>query len=169
MAASLDNCKIGHAIVTAGATEVGHTKGGTEISYTPTIHEKTVDLYGDSPMEAVEIGYRLEIKIFFAESDLASLNMAMAGSTLTTGTTTDEVGIGRAAGSTIASQVLRVHPISAGAAVNEDWVFTKAVVIGSPTFAFKIDEDRIFEVTFLALIDESATEGEKLVKIGVAD
>ena len=169
MAKDLTNFEIGISDNTLGGVALGHTKGGTEVTINGNLHEKKVDEYGEAPVGLVDLGSRIEIKIFMAESDLAHIAKTIPGATLTTGTTKDDVGIGKVAGSEIAGQTLVLHPVAAGVSVDNDWNFTKVVPISSPTFAFKVDEDRVFEMMFLAIIDDTATEGEKLVRIGTSD
>lgn len=169
MAKDIANFKLGHVDATLGGTLLGHTKGGCEVSIAPTVHEKKVDDYGDSPVGAVDIGCRIEIKLMFAESDLAHIQKAIAGAALTSGATKDDVGIGKKAGTALTGATLVLHPVSEGASVDLDWNFHSVVPIGQPSIPYKIDEDTVFEVTFLALIDEGQTDGERLVRIGTSD
>jgi len=169
MASDIANFRIGSADITLNAVAIGHTKGGVEITVTPAIHEKKVDQYGESPVGVTVLGHRIEIKCFFAESDLTHINKAIAGSTLTTGATKNEVGIGKDAGQALTGVPLLIHPRDMAAVTDLDWNFASVVPIGAPTFAFKTDEDRVYEVLFLALLVPGGTDGEKIVHIGTSN
>lgn len=169
MAANVANFKVGHAELTLGGVAIGHTKGGVEITVTQSLYEKKVDKYGDAVVGMVHTGDRVEVKAYFAESDLTHLNKAIATSTLTTGSTKNDVGIGKEVGDTMSTATLVVHPVDAGVSTADDWNFPKVIAISNPTLIFKPDEERVYEVIFLAIIDESATDGEKLVRIGTSD
>jgi len=169
MAADIANFRIGSADITLGGTALGHTKGGVEITVTPAIHEKKVDQFGESPVAVTVLGHRIEIKCFFAESDLVHISKAIAGATYTAGATAGDVGIGKDAGQALTGATLLIHPREMGAAVTLDWNFLLVVPIGAPTFAFKTDEERVYEVTFLALISPGGTDGEKIVRIGTSN
>lgn len=168
MAASVANFKIGRATLTLGALTIGHTKGGVEISVAPAIFEKKVDQYGESPVGVVVLGHRIEIKAYFAESELEQMSKAIAGSLFTNGASKDDVGIGTDAGAALTPQTLVVHPTDMGASTDLDWNFAAVVPIGAPTFVFKTDEERVYEATFLALLKEDGTADEKIVRIGTS-
>jgi hypothetical protein len=63
-----------------------------------------------------------------------------------------------------------MHPRgTAAASRNEDIYIWKAVSIEAINLPFKVDEQRILEVTWQGLVDESRPNGEHLGRIGDAD
>lgn len=166
--ADVANVKLGNATVTFNAVAIGHTKGGVEVSYEPDIYEKTVDKYGSTPVGGSLIGERLTVKCMFAEHTLDQFKVALAGATFVDGATSDQIDLGKIAGATLTPSTLKIHPDHMGASVAEDWDIYKAIVIGAVTVPYKVEDEIVYEVTFLALVDESKVDGKKLAKIGTS-
>ena len=59
---------------------------------------------------------------------------------------------------------LKLHPVSAGADVNEDFIIPLAATGGALQYSYKLDEERIFNVEFNAYPDD--TQGGLLFQIG---
>lgn len=167
--ADVQNVKLGVCDVTYNSVALGHTKGGVEVTYTPEIYEKTVDKFGSTPVGAVLIGERLEVKVPMAEHTLANLKVAMPGGTLVEGATLDEINFGADAGGDLTGAVLLLHPTAYASATTYDWTIHKAICVGAVAVPYKVEEETIFEATFLALIDESKSTGEKLFRIGISN
>ena len=62
------------------------------------------------------------------------------------------------------AQTLKLHPVSAGADLNEDFIVPLAATGGAMQYAYKLDEERIFNVEFNAYPDDS--QGGLLFQIG---
>ena len=62
------------------------------------------------------------------------------------------------------ASTLTLHPVSAGADLNEDFTIPLAATGGALNYAFKLDEERIFNVEFNAYPDDS--QGGLLFRIG---
>jgi hypothetical protein len=169
MANDVANVKLGVATVTYNSVLLGHTKGGVEISLVTDKREIMVDEYGSTPVGAYTIGQRYEIKTQLAEHTLALLKSLIPDSTLVTGATKNQVDLGKVAGTVITPYELVIHPTAYGTATTHDWTFYKAIVMGDISIAYKTEEETIYEVTFLALIDESKAAGKKIAKIGTSD
>lgn len=167
--ADVTEVKLGVATLTYNSVALGHTKGGVEMTYTPDIKETSVDQYGSTPVAASIIGERLEVKVTLAESSLAEMNKAIAGGTLVTGATKDEINVGSDGATSLTGQELVIHPTAEGASTDKDVTVHKAVVIGAVVLPYKTEEETLFEITFLALIDEAKATGEKLFRIGLSD
>lgn len=166
--ANTANFKLGHAAVTVGGTDIGHTKGGVEVTINKSFVEGMVDKYGETPVKVWDTGTRIEIKAFFAESDLTKIALSTAGVTTVTGTTVDELNFGKIAGNEITGVEIVITPIHATAPADV-WTFYKCVPISSPTFAYKIDEETVYEVSWVAIIDETKTDGNYLGQFGTSD
>ena len=169
MANDVTNVKLGIATITYNSVLLGHTKGGVEISITTDKREITVDEYGSTPVGAHVIGQRIEVKVQLAEHTLTQLKTMIPDSTLVTGATKNQVDLGKAAGNAITPYELVIHPTAYGTATTHDWTIYKAIVMGDIAVAYKTEEETVFEVTFLALADESKAATKKLAKIGTSD
>ena len=62
------------------------------------------------------------------------------------------------------AQTLKLHPVSAGSDLNEDFIIPLAATGGSMQYSYKLDEERIFNVEFNAYPDDS--QGGLLFQIG---
>lgn len=169
LTSSVANYKLGACSVTFNSIDCGLTKGGVQVDYKPTTVEKKVDKYGDTPVGVALIGQRFEIKFKMAEGDLQHIAQAIAGAAAVMGTTKFEIDVGSIAGKDLASGTMVLHPLNA-TDTTTDWNFVKVVQIGSPQFQFKNEDGNIYEVTYLALIDETkGATGNGILNIGTKD
>ncbi len=164
--ADITNVKVGTCDVYFNGVHLGHTKGGVEVSYEPEYHEVAVDAYGNTPVEKYLIGERLTAVVPLAEYTIANLNKAIPQST-TAGAGSARITIGSKAGKAakVDSAQLILHPVLVSGATN-DIVFYKAYVDSVVTLAHRNDEEKLIEVTFIALLDESKSDGNYLGLIG---
>jgi len=162
----ITNVIVGECTVTFGGTDLGHTKGGVEVAYAPIFKDVTVDKYGETIVEQYLIGEKLTAKVPLAEYTIANLRRAMPQTTFA-GAANTRVTVGAAAGkkSTDDAAVLVLHPRNEGTR-RHDIVFYKAIVAGEVTLPHKVDEEKVVEVTFLALLDETRSDGNYLGLIG---
>lgn len=160
------NVELGAVDVSINGTDVGHQKGGAEVTYEPEFTESSVDLYGNTPIEARLTGERLTAKVRFAEYTIANLRRAMP-QTEFAGAGNARITIGAKAGKKASDDAVQLvlHPSNKGTRAH-DVVLYKAVVISSVVLNHKNDEDKIIEVEFLALVDETKNDGNYLGLIG---
>ena len=161
----ISNVKMGVCSVTFGTTALGHTKGGVTVTYEPDIHDITVDQYGSTPAEKVLIGQKLKATVPLAESSIANLAIAIpegeAGA--------ESIKIGGKVGLRLSdvAETLVLHPIANDSDdLSEDVVIYKAVVTNSIEIPFKVDEERVIELEFEGLVDETRDDGDMLGLIG---
>lgn len=162
----ITNVQLGVCSVTFNGVDLGHTKGGVEYSYEPEWHETTVDKYGNTVVEARLIGEKITVKVPFAEFTIANLRNAMPVANFA-GAANARITLGESAGakaSALAAQLV-LHPIFEGTR-RHDIVLHKAFVNSQVVLNHKIDEEKVFEVEFMALLDESKTDGNYLGLIG---
>lgn len=155
----VSNVEFGVCDVLVGGTSIGHTSGGAKFSYEPTVEDIVVDQYGETPVDKVVVGETVMITVQFAESTQANFNRAMPATTITN----DGIAGGSNAGTRLSANAveLTLHPIEMGSDTSKDIKIYKAVVQSSLEVDFK-NEERIFEVEFVALIDETKDEGNRL-------
>lgn len=164
--ADILNVQLGPCDVWFNGINLGHTKGGVELTYEPEYHDITVDKYGNTVAEKRLLGEKLMAKLALSEGTIDNLNIAMPLSTVA-GATDGRIEIGKNAGvklSAAAAQLI-LHPLDQ---TNNDYdvVIHKAVVANAVTIPYKTDEERLIEVEFHALIDESKGNGNYLGLIG---
>jgi len=155
--------ELGQCDVTIGSKEMGHTKGGAEVTYTPDIHMVTVDEYGSSPVDAVLIGEEFRVKAYFAEWQYDQIIKAIPHGTLTG---TDKITIGKTAGQSGLASAERMVFRPKGTSGEADVILHKGIAVSEVPIPHKIDEERIWEVEFIALVDESKADGNYLATLG---
>lgn len=164
--ADVTNVKVGVCSVTFNGVDLGHTKGGVEVSYEPVYHEITVDKYGETAVDRVLMGERITAKVPLAELTIANLKVAMPMGTFA-GAANARLTLGKSAGTRASASAaqLVLHPINMGTRAN-DIVLHKAHVASTVDLKMKVDEENVFEVEFQALLDESKSDGNYLGLIG---
>lgn len=164
--ADITNVKVGVCSVTYNGIDLGHTREGVEISYEPVHKDVMVDKYGETVVEKYLNGEKLTAKVALAEYTIANLRNAIPQSTFA-GAANTRITIGAAAGKTakVDSYQLVLHPVNEGTRVH-DIVFHKAYVASTIVLPHKNDEERVIEVTFEALLDETKSDGNYLGLIG---
>jgi len=163
--ADMTNVKLGVCSVTFGGTDLGHTKGGVEVVYTPEYHDTTVDKYGNTVARKTLIGEKLVARVPLAESQLSNIAVAIPGST----NDSDMQTIGRGAGYDLdgSDAELVLHPTAnTSGDRTEDVILYKAVVSNEISLKFMVDDEKVIEVEFEAIIDESKDDGSYLGLIG---
>lgn len=164
--ADITNVQLGVCSVTYNGIDLGHTKGGVEVSYEPVYADMTVDKYGETLLNQVLIGEKLTAKVPLAEFTVANLKTAVPNATYA-GAGNARVLIGKSAGAkqTANAYQLVLHPTAEGTR-RHDVVLYKAVVSSQVVIAHKNDEQKIIEVEFTALLDETKSDGNYLGLIG---
>ena len=165
MSSDIANVKLGVCSVSFNSTDLGHTKGGVTVSYEPTYHDVTVDAYGETVVDKRLLGEKLIATVPLAEATLANLQIAIpegtsSGSKLTIGSSVGDSLLDEA-------QQLVLHPVeNASDNLDDDVVFYKAVVSNSIELPYANDGERVIEVEFTALLDESQSDGGYLGFVG---
>lgn len=164
--ADVTNVKVGVCSVTYNSLDLGHTIGGVEVSYEPVYKDVMVDLYGETPVEKYLIGEKLTAKVSLAESTIANLRNAIPQSVFG-GAGNARITVGAKAGkqATDDAYELVLHPVGEGTRAF-DVVFYKAYVGSTVVLPHRNDEEKVIEVTFEALLDESKSDGNYLGLIG---
>lgn len=164
--ADITKVKVGVCTVTYNGLDLGHTMGGVEVTYEPQYMDVTVDKYGGTVVEKYLTGEKMTAKVPLAEYTIANLRNAMPNSTFA-GAANSRILLGKSAGQAakaIAYQLV-LHPQNEGTRAY-DIVMHKAFVSSSITLPHKIDEEKLIEVEFEALLDETKADGNYLGLIG---
>lgn len=169
--ADISNVQIGVQNISFGGRDLGHTDGGCEFTYEPEYTEITVDLYGNTAVDQVLTGEVVRVTVPLAETTLENLKMAIPTATVVEDAEkgTKALRIGSKAGKRLSemAEELVLHP---SWLPKDDKSFDiklhKAVITSETTLPYRKDEKVVYEVEFLALIDESQEEGGLLAVIG---
>lgn len=168
----LGNVQIGVQKLTFGTDALGHTDGGCEFTYEPEYTDVMVDAFGSTVVDKVLTGEAVKVKVPLAEVTLDKLKNAIPTGTLVTDAVTPtkkKLTIGSSAGKRLSAsaQKLTLHPSwLADSDKTYDITLHKAVIVSEVTLPYKVDEKTVYEVEFLALIDDTKSEGDYLATIG---
>jgi hypothetical protein len=164
--ADVTNVQVGVCSVTFNSVDLGHTKGGVEVTYEPEYHEVSVDKYGNTAVERYLIGEKLSAKVPLAEFTVAQLQNAIPqGGFAGAANTRRTIGTNAGKKATTVGYVLVLHPIAEGTR-RHDIVFYKACVTSEVVLNHMVDEEKVIEVTFEALLDETKSDRNYLGMIG---
>jgi hypothetical protein len=150
-----ENFNIGGGDLKVNGESIGATtQEGVVVTYEPDVHLHLSGKYGSTPVKASLIGQKLTIKVVMAESTADNMETALAGSV----SANDKVKFGGIAGREITGVELSLIPFDG----TESWVFRNAVPTSPVEIAYQPNNERIYSVTFTALVDESFPEAESL-------
>lgn len=169
---SLANVRIGACSVLWGGVSLGHTKDGAEFSFERSFEDLMVDQYGETAVDKALKGQNLTVKVYLAEPNTAMLHAALPEQGHASGANGERVGLGVDAGATLRqyAKELVLHPLkNASSDDSEDIHIYKAVSMETVALNYKVDEQRVIEVTFQALVDETYASGRRLGHVGPAD
>jgi hypothetical protein len=159
--------QLGICSVVYKGVDLGHTKNGVTVTYTPDFHKTEVDLYGSTPVEFFLVGESLKAKVNLAEYTIANLLVAInqgvaAGD--------DAVSIGSKAGkrASTTAGLLVLHPVNSPANDTRqyDVAMYKAIVTSELPLDHKNDSEKMIPVEFESIVDEGRTDGNMLGFIG---
>ena len=164
MASSIDNVKLGICQVLwyAGAADaevdLGYTKGGVTVSVTTETYESTVDQFGNTPIAEQITGRRVEATCPLAETTL--LNFGLLFPKAQENVAGDRIDVQTGVGENLITYAkkLILRPKYMGSATTEDMVIWKAATPGNMEFAYSLDSERIFNVTFKGYPDSSQND-----------
>lgn len=156
------NVKIGVCLATFDNADLGFTKGGVEVSVTTETHKVNVDQFGKTSINEYIMGREVTVKVPLAETTLENLVRTMPGATLTTDATDPSikrVDVTTGIGIDLLSlaKELRLHPKGKPADdQSEDFVIPLAGTAGAITFAYELENERVFNVTFTGYPDSAS-------------
>lgn len=147
---STQNVKIGVCKITYDSVDLGYTKGGVEVEVTTDTHKVNIDQFGNTPISEYIMGRNISVVAPLAETTLDNLAKTMPG-TVVTGVTKKKAMVSTGVGTDLrtVAAMLRLHPVGlADTDLSEDLVIPLAATPGAMKFAYKLDDERIFNVTF---------------------
>lgn len=154
-----------------GGADFGFTMEGIEVSYEPTWNTLAVDQYGpETDADLMLAGQRLSVTVRIPEFVFSRLKELFPTSINSVSGPDEILTVGRSAGARASdfAKELVLHPIKLDSAdFSKDFTIHKAIVNEGPAFEYQPAEALMREVTFVAILDDSKAEGNKLFSIGV--
>ena len=153
------NVKVGVCKVFYNSVDLGYTQGGVEVTVKTDTHKVNVDQFGKTTINEYIMGREVTVKVPLAETTLTNLVAIMPGATLVTDPvdpTKKHVEVTNGVGTDLLqiAKELRLHPKSLpDSDVSEDFVIPKAATPGALKFAYKLENERIFDCDFTGYPD----------------
>lgn len=141
------NVKVGVCTLSFDGTDLGYTKGGSQVSVTTDTYTVTVDQFGNTPIKEVITGRMVNVTTPLAETTLEQMATLMPGATLVTGAGGAKVEVTDAVGTDLLAiaKELVLHPQNLPANdASEDFVIPKAATAGSIDFGYELDSERVY-------------------------
>lgn len=151
--------KLGACKVTWNNVDLGYTKGGVEVEITTAKKKIMIDQFGETEVNEYIMGRSVMVRVPLAESDLTLLASVIPGSTLVTNVgppAKKKLNIPTGSGVSLRdlAEQLVLHPANELATYkDEDFVIPLATASGDITFAYRHDEERVFNVEFVGYAD----------------
>lgn len=161
MAVTVANVIGGPAQFKIAGTQISHTQGGISLNVKPSQHNVVVDKFGTTICGIRHTGDDVKMKAPFAEYSAAALAAAYepGNDQTAAGSGSKYMGIGRSAGYIYTTAAATVVPyLSADAAKIVSML--KVTPVGELVQDFNYDKDRLLEMEFACILDETATDGE---------
>lgn len=164
MASSTENVKLGVCKIYYNSVDLGYTKGGVEVEVVTDTHKVTVDQFGESEINESITKRSVMVRAPLAETTLENLVAIMPGATLVVDgvdANVKRVDVTNAVGTDLLSiaQELKLHPKAlADADASEDFIIPLAATAGAINFAYKLNEERVYNVEFTGYPDSSNSD-----------
>lgn len=148
------NVKLGVCKITYGGVDLGYTKGGVEVDVATETYKMTVDQFGESEINEYIMKRTVKVKCPLAETTVENMVAIMPGATLITDgvdPNIKRVEVTNGVGTDMLQQAqeLVLHPIALpDGDQSEDFIIPHAATAGGLQFAYKYNEERIFNVEF---------------------
>lgn len=165
---AVDNIKIGTCKVLYKGVDLGYTKGGVTLTHTPEYSKLTADQWGETPVDFALNGEEWTATVRLTEWQLATLAKVFPMGELA-GANDGRLTMGRNAGyrlKDVAGQLV-LHPrANADDDASDDVVFFQAVPYEEVEVEYTNEDQRVYEVKFVALVDTTKADGSWLGHIG---
>lgn len=169
---NISDVRIGICSIKFKTVDLGHTLEGVELSFEREFEDLKVDKYGDMPIDMALTGHNLKIKFKLAEVTLPRLDIAIPEGGYASAGQGTRINLGADAGYLLRADAgeLVLHPLkNAASDLSEDVVVYKAVSVEAIPLNYKVNEQRVVEITMRALVDESYADGRRLGHIGITN
>lgn len=155
---SAANMKTGPCEVYINAASAGYTEGDVTFNDGLQTRERKVSQFGNLVLDLIGTGQNPTITVRMAEPTLANLKLWMPEGS----STGNSVYFGKKPGWKASDYAVRLALLPIKSAGQEEIVLFKAVVQSRGQVGINSENDRVYEVTFLGLVDETKTDGKYL-------
>lgn len=167
------NLRYGDMDVYYGEEALGYTLGGTSFANEREFLDIKTDQHS-TPMDKILTGAKIFVKMMLAETTKKNLSRGLPESRFDENVVLGDskLGLGRDNGYSLLqdAKLLRLHPRNrVGSDRSEDIYIFKAVSIENVEQDFKVDEQRVLELTFEGLTDTTQPDGQRVGRIGDPD
>ncbi len=172
--ANAENVQLGTCQILYGPAgsevDLGLTIGGVEVEVSTTTHETKLDQFGDTVANEFIMGRNITIRMSLAETTLDNMVALFPGATKVVSSTKENVKVTSGTGESLllAAKQMILRPIENANATpvdkTKDLVIPKCATAGNMRFAFKYDEERVFNCEFKGYPD--ATKNGLLFTFG---
>ena len=151
--------QLGTCTVTFGTKDLGLTKGGVEVALSSETYKVLVDQFGNTEINEYITGRTVTVTVPLAETDLTKLALVLPGSRIVTDTavpTKKKLVVPTGVGFSLLSVAdkLVCHPVALPATdKSQDFTVPLTAPKGEFTFAYKVNEERVYTVTFTGYPD----------------
>lgn len=148
------NVKLGICLVSYDGVDLGFTKGGVDVAVETQTQEITVDQFGQTPIGEMIMGRTVTATVPLAETTLENLVKIMPGATLATDAANPQkkkvvVPTGVGTNLLTLAKPLVLHPKEKALSdKSDDFTIPLASTGGALQYAYKFDEQRVFNVVF---------------------
>ncbi len=149
-----ENIALGTCEILLDGTDLGLTIGGVEVDVETSTHPTNVDQFGGTVVAEHITGRNVTVKVPMAETTLENLAKIMPGAELVTDasdSTMKKVVVKTGIGINLRDLSLKLvlHPIDKPAGdKSEDFIVPLASTPGGISFAYKIDQERVYMADF---------------------
>lgn len=155
------NLELGRCRLSLNGVDLGETLKPVTLRVKTIWREVRSERHGTSPVDRIATGCEVRVKAVLSEKTVANLLAALPGALAGTG----YAGLGRAPGyrASSAAALLRLRP-EERSDDGRDVILHKAVAVGSTEISFERGKLRAVEVEFLALLDPTRTDGDRVAR-----
>lgn len=163
MASSTNNVKLGVCRIYFNGIDLGYTQGGVDVEVSTDTHKVMVDQFGETEVNEYIMKRTCQVTVPLAETTVDNMVTIMPGATLVTDsvdTNKKRVDVTTGVGTSLldSAQELILRPIELDTQTpdkSEDFVVPLAATAGALQFAYKVDEERVFNTVFTAYPDSA--------------
>lgn len=161
MPSSSENIKMGTCKILFDGVDLGLTMGGVEVTVETTTKETKVDQFGDTVANETIMGRNITVSAPLAETTIENMVALLPGTTMTVDSVDPtkikaEVSSGTGISLLLLAKEMILHPIELpDSDVSENLTIPLAATAGAMNFAYKYDEERVFNTTFKGYPDRA--------------
>lgn len=167
--ANIQNVRMGVCSIVFNGVDCGHTLGGTKVTITRKLTPLKVDKYGDSSVDLVVTEVQMVVATKIAEPVVNLIKESMPEGDYENGASGQRIGVAAGEGAALRalSATMTLHPLSKlSTDLSEDVTIYNAVPSSSPVINYEVAGQRVFDLEFTALVNETEGVGRRLGHIG---